>query len=115
MPLPTTASPMRWASTLRIPARAKSERTNGCRGGYSAVGHDQVELHEVERADVAAPVGEVVREQVVRGGVAERRDVRIDEHDDEHPHDERADRDRRASAVTAKRAGRASTGAPGRA
>ena len=38
VPVPIMLSPIRWASTLRRPARANSDTTNGCNGGYSAVG-----------------------------------------------------------------------------
>ena len=38
VPVPTAARPIRCHSTLRKPSRAKSETTNECNGGYSAVG-----------------------------------------------------------------------------
>ena len=50
-------------------------------------GDDEMKLGEIERTDVPATVGEVVGEEVVRAGVTHRRDVRIDENDDEDPHD----------------------------
>ena len=93
VPLPITARPMRWASTLRMPARAKSESDERVERRILGGRYHEVELHEVERPDVAASVGEVVGEQVVGARVAERRDVRVDEHDDEHADDERADGD----------------------
>ena len=93
VPLPITAMPSRCASTLRMPRPGEEREDERVDRRVLGGRDDEVELHEVERPDVAAPVGQVVREQVVGARVAERRDVRIDEHDDEHPHDQRDDGD----------------------
>ena len=50
---------------------------------------------EVERADVAVSVGEVVREQVVRGGVAGVGQLRVDHEHEPDSHDQRSHRDRK--------------------
>ena len=67
---------------------------------------DEMKLGEVERTDVPATVGEVVGKEVVRTRVTHRRDVRIDENDDEDPHERREGDDHRQLDPEARPLGR---------
>ena len=78
--------------------RQHEREQRGVLGG----GHDAPELREVERPDVAAAVGQVVGEQVVRAGVTDLGDVRVHEQDHEHPHDERGEPDEQRPAPEAR-------------
>ena len=69
VPAPTTHMARRCASTVSPPRRATTLSAAGNIGGYSAVGRTGVEQRQIVGTDVAATIGEIVREQVVGAGI----------------------------------------------